>query len=165
MNIKEALQLKIQGIIDLDNCIFINRFTDQDIENLKVIIEKEGIKCKILDFSKCLVAGSRETLETTAIRYIYTIQRYTDIIMHSNRLFLIKDIYLFYNNYITEFLRKTNPAFLCWYLSYNTSCHPIMILDTSTNANNYGLINITTKDILNGYQRGLKELENLISIK
>lgn len=162
MNIQEALDLKVKGILNLDNCICVDNFTEKQVQLLKSYLIQQKQEVIVLNCNK-LFTETTASMESSAIKYLYILQKYLDIILRSNKLYLIQDIHKFYDNNIINSLQKTNPAFVCWFLAFNYNCNPIMFLNTKPTSTNKGLINVIAKeDIVEAFNKGLEKLENII---
>ena len=162
LDIKQALQLKRKGILNLDNCIYTDSIPDEQIKELKNYLIDQGLKVEIIDFNFQSIEAE-ESPETTAIRYLYEAQKIRDKVMSSLDFFIITNYTHLYRNYTTEFLKKSNKPFLCWYVAYSMNLNPIMFLTSKEEENNYGLVNIFTKGgITEAFEQGLKEIEDIV---
>ena len=163
MDIKQALQLKRKGILNVDNCIFTDSLKDSDVQELKVYLEEKGINVKIIDLNFREIKAE-ESPETTAIRYLYETQKIRDKVIGSLDFYIITNYITLYNNSTVKFLKSSNTSFLCWYLAYSINLNPIMFITSKVEENNYALVNIFTKgDIVEAFERGLKEIDNIVN--
>lgn len=163
MDIKQALQLKRKGLLNVDNCIFVDSLDSTEVEKLKKHLEEQGLKVNIIDLNFREV-NVEESPETTAIRYLYEAQKIRDKVIGSLDFFIITNYINLYRNFTTEFLKKSNPQFLCWYVAYSINLNPIMFMTSKVEENNYALVNIFTKgDIVEAFERGLKEINDIVN--
>lgn len=165
MDIKEALQLKQKGILNLDNCIFVDAIPEEEISTLSDYLTKQGLTVKVFDFDFKDIE-SDESPETTALKYLYTAQKFRDKVISSLDFYIIKNYTSLYRNYITEFLKKSNPQFLCWYVSYIINLNPMMFLTSKETENNYALVNIFMKGgITEAFEKGIEEIQKILEEK
>lgn len=165
MDIKEVLQLKQKGVLNLDNCIFADAIPEEEILTLSHFLTKQGLKVKIFNLEFDDVEAG-ESPETTAIKYLYNAQKIRDKVIGSLDFYIITNYTSLYKNYITEFLKKSNPQFLCWYVSYSMNLNPIMFLTSKEKENNYALVNIFTKGgVIEAFEKGLVEIQKILEEK
>lgn len=160
MNLPEVLKLKSSGILNLDNLVVVNWFSDEEIQTLKDYIEeKYNYQCQVVELNLDIVPG--DSFETTLVSFTLQLQKLRDKIVSSNDFFIFKDFYQFYKNDLTPLVEKSNPQYLIWYLSYTPTFNPIMFINKNENASHYGLVNIFNengKSLISNFERGLEEI-------
>ena len=161
MQLKDILAFKNNGILNLDNCLVINGFTEEEVQALLPVIEESGYKSMIIDCK--FTVDPNHSFESNAIFFIYSIQTMREtIIANPDTVFLLMNFNQFYMNEATKVLERSNPKFLLWYLSYNLPFNPIMYINRNENAQHYGLVNINgATTILKSYERGIEEIEKI----
>jgi len=163
MDINQALQLKRKSLLNVDNCIFTDAISKEDIKKLESYVESFGVKVNVIDFSFRDI-GADESPQTTALRYLYEAQKIRDKVVGSLDFFIITNYTNLYKNFTTEFLKKSDPQFLCWYLTYQMNLNPLMFLTTKANEKYYALVNIFMKgDIIESFNKRLEEIEEIVN--
>jgi len=168
MKLAEALNLKRNAILNLDSCICLSNCRSEDVSKLKEDLSKENnILVNVIDvedwFSQL---RSDSSSETNLVELILKMQRTRDIMVKNPFiLHLINNYEKFYQNDITEMVKKLNPSFLCWFVSFIPTFYPLMVISTKENELNRGIINITANEgnLKEAVEKGLEALDQIIS--
>lgn len=161
--LQRALELKRKGIIPLDNFIYLNGFTAEEVGTFAERVEKEfGMKTEIRDIEKIVSnIDPKQSHETNATRFIYEMQQLRDEVISSNSFFIICNIESYYSNSIVNLLKTCNISFLVWYISFNPSFYPLLTINRNEEEVKVGLITKCCKipeNLLDTMKEGLKEL-------
>lgn len=166
--LKMALDLKIQGIADVDNFIYLNGYGLAEAKELaKYIRDKYNKYTEIIDLKKITENfDSSASHETNATKFIYEFMKIRDKVMQGKSFYLILDINSFYNkNEIVTLLSKSNINFLLWYTSFVPTFTPLFNINRSDDTLNFGVVNevCPNPDLLPiAFDDGLEKLFGLI---
>lgn len=142
--LKKALNLKNQGIADVDNFIYLNGYEPEEVEVLSRYIKDEYNSCvEIIDLKRIIKDfDSSASHETNATKFIYEFMKIRDEVMQGESFYLILDINSFYNkNEIVTLLSKSNIRFLLWYTSFVPTFTPLFNINRSDDTLNFGVVN------------------------
>lgn len=166
--LKEALDLKIKGIAEVDNFIYLNGYEHSEAQALaKDIRNKYEVEVRIIDL-KDITSNfdSSASHETNATKFIYELMKIRDKVMQDNCFFLLLDISSFYNkNEIVTLLGKSNINFLLWYTSFVPTFTPLFNINRSDDTLNFGIVNEVCPDpklLPTAFDDGLEKLFSLI---
>lgn len=166
--LKEALDLKIKGIADVDNFIYLNGYEHSEAQALaKDIRSKYGVEVHLVDLKDITNNfDSSASHETNATKFIYELMKVRDKVMQDNCFFLLLDISSFYNkNEIVTLLGKSNINFLLWYTSFVPTFTPLFNINRSDDTLNFGIVNEVCPDpklLPTAFDDGLEKLFSLI---
>ena len=166
--LKEALDLKIKGIADVDNFIYLNGYEHSEAQALaKDIRSKYGVEVHLIDLKDITNNfDSSASHETNATKFIYELMKVRDKVMQDNCFFLLLDISSFYNkNEIVTLLGKSNINFLLWYTSFVPTFTPLFNINRSDDTLNFGIVNEVCPDpnlLPTAFDDGLEKLFSLI---
>lgn len=166
--LKEALDLKIKGIADVDNFIYLNGYEHSEAQALaKDIRSKYGVEVCLIDLKDITNNfDSSASHETNATKFIYELMKVRDKVMQDNCFFLLLDISSFYNkNEIVTLLGKSNINFLLWYTSFVPTFTPLFNINRSDDTLNFGIVNEVCPDpklLPTAFDDGLEKLFSLI---
>lgn len=166
--LKKALNLKNQGIADVDNFIYLNGYEPEEVEVLSRYIKDKYNSCvEIIDLRRIIKDfDSSASHETNATKFIYEFMKIRDEVMQGESFYLILDINSFYNkNEIVTLLSKSNINFLLWYTSFVPTFTPLFNINRSDDTLNFGVVNevCPNPDLLPiAFDDGLEKLFGLI---
>lgn len=166
--LKKALDLKNQGIADVDNFIYLNGYEPEEVEVLSRYIKDKYNSCvEIIDLKRTIKDfDSSASHETNATKFIYEFMKIRDEVMQGESFYLILDINSFYNkNEIVTLLSKSNINFLLWYTSFVPTFTPLFNINRSDDTLNFGVVNevCPNPDLLPvAFDDGLEKLFGLI---
>lgn len=166
--LKEALDLKIKGIADVDNFIYLNGYEHSEAQALaKNIRNKYEVEVQVIDLKDITNNfDSSASHETNATKFIYELMKIRDKVMQDNCFFLLLDISSFYNkNEIVTLLGKSNINFLLWYTSFVPTFTPLFNINRSDDTLNFGVVNEVCPDpklLSTAFDDGLEKLFSLI---
>lgn len=166
--LKEALDLKIKGIADVDNFIYLNGYEHSEAQALaKDIRSKYGVEVHLVDLKDITNNfDSSASHETNATKFIYELMKVRDKVIQDNCFFLLLDISSFYNkNEIVTLLGKSNINFLLWYTSFVPTFTPLFNINRSDDTLNFGIVNEVCPDpklLPTAFDDGLEKLFSLI---
>ena len=166
--LKKALDLKNQGIADVDNFIYLNGYEPEEVEVLSRYIKDKYNSCvEIIDLKRIIKDfDSSASHETNATKFIYEFMKIRDEVMQGESFYLILDINSFYNkNEIVTLLSKSNINFLLWYTSFVPTFTPLFNINRSDDTLNFWVVNevCPNPDLLPvAFDDGLEKLFGLI---
>lgn len=166
MDLLQVLKLKTEGILNIDNCIFVSDFTDEEILPLKnkILTKYPELKVEEIIFNFKDIKD-KESPRTSAIRYLLQVEQACDTIMTNlDTIYLVRDLKGFYNNQVIEILKKVNQNFLLWLISTQLGFNPIMSIFKNENDHREALINIhsTNSKIVSAFDEGLKAITETV---
>lgn len=167
--LKEVLELKVQGVADVDNFIYLNGYDYNQVSNLvEYIKEKYDIKTEVIDLKEITNNfNPNSSHETNATEFIYKLMKVRDKVIQSRHFFLLLDINSFYNkNEIVTLLGKSNIRFLLWYTSFVPTFNPLFNINSSDDTLNFGIVNEVCPDaslLSKAFEDGLNKLLGLIN--
>ena len=163
LKIENVLQFKIKGIMNLDNAILVDNYTDEEVKKFA-----EDLKTRLgLPVSIYKYHGQEQgphSIETLALLNLNEVQILSDVVLGADGIVIISNLHKYYKNKLIEILAKSNPSFLIWYMTYQIQFNPIMHLDKLENQFHIGPFSIEKEsNLMTAYDKGMIEIERAVS--